>query len=66
VCALGKIVGLYQDSGGLHGFLYSGGIYTTLNDPAAFPGTTAASGINNLGQIVGNFGNGSGVHAGAP
>jgi hypothetical protein len=36
-----------------NGYLYSGGVYT----PISFPGaaTTAAQGINNLGQIVGNY-----------
>src|SRR5205823_307133 len=36
-----------------HGFLYSGGIYTTLDVPMAV--TTAAWGINNAGQIVGAY-----------
>jgi len=31
----GQIVGRYQDPGGLHGFLYSGGNYVTLDDPVA-------------------------------
>jgi len=49
----GQIVGLYTDPclcGG-HGFLYSGGIYTTLDIPGYI--NTQAYGINNLGQIVG-------------
>ena len=28
-----QIVGYYQNASGVHGFLYSGGTYTTLNDP---------------------------------
>ena len=37
----GQVVGYYLDyiGGGIHGFLYSGGTYTTLDDPA--PGQTA-------------------------
>ena len=50
----GEIVGLYADSSGYHGFLYSGGKYTTLNVPLA--PYTYAYGINNKGQIVGLFG----------
>src|SRR5437867_857877 len=53
----------YQNpSGKLHGFLLSGGVYTTLDDP--FVGTigTVARGINDTGEIVGYFGNASGDH----
>jgi probable HAF family extracellular repeat protein len=52
------IVGYYTS--GLsdnHGFLYSGGVYTTLDDPAG--SQTAAQGINDAGQIVGFYGNGN-------
>jgi hypothetical protein len=35
------------------GFLYSGGVFTTINNPAALPGSTSLSGINDAGQIVG-------------
>ena len=31
----GQIVGEYSDGSGIHGFLLSGGTYTTLNDPLA-------------------------------
>src|SRR5437660_12842098 len=55
----GQIVGWYEDgSGGLHSFLYSGGIYTTLDDPLATSGPNAgteADGINGAGQIVGHY-----------
>src|ERR1700756_234005 len=30
--------------------------YTTINDPAAGPGSTILSGINDVGQIVGSYG----------
>ncbi len=47
----GQIVGGYDFA---HGFLYSGGTYTTFDDGTA--GTTAW-GINDLGQIIGQFTN---------
>jgi probable HAF family extracellular repeat protein len=60
----GKIVGYYEDNktldvtngprGNYHGFLYSNGHYTTLNDPLS-PGGTFATGINDHGQIVGYY-----------
>src|SRR5207302_313960 len=34
-----------------HGYVYSGGSYTTLDDPLA-SGATQANGINNFGTIV--------------
>ena len=55
-------MGDYVDSGGTsHGFLYSGGTYTTLTDPFAISGDpnhtngTVAFGINDAGQIVGYY-----------
>jgi len=51
---VGQIVGQYSDLGGTHGFLLSGGIYTTLDDPLGTHGTVA-TGINNAGQIVGTY-----------
>ena len=51
----GQIVGFYVDSSGAtHGFLYSGGTYTTLDDPLG-TGGTFAQGINDQGQIVGYY-----------
>ncbi|MHB1938508.1 MAG: hypothetical protein ACYCOR_18270 [Acidobacteriaceae bacterium] len=51
----GDIVGLYTDSSGNdHGFLYSNGAYTTIDDPNGALGTQAF-GINNNGQIVGIY-----------
>jgi probable HAF family extracellular repeat protein len=52
----------YQSGGQIVG---SGGTYTALDDPLAFPGSfqgTNAQGINDSGQIVGFFINGSGYH----
>jgi probable HAF family extracellular repeat protein len=44
--AAGQIVGNYNDSsGGLHGFLYSGGVYTTIDAPLGAQGTVVY-GIN--------------------
>jgi probable HAF family extracellular repeat protein len=43
-----------QDATGRHGFLLSGGTYTTLDLPLATMGTFA-TGINALGQIVGFY-----------
>jgi probable HAF family extracellular repeat protein len=56
-----QIVGRYQDATGVHGFLESGGTYTTLDDPLA-TGGTVAFGINASGQIVGNYTNATGNH----
>jgi probable HAF family extracellular repeat protein len=57
--AAGQVVGSYVDgSGALHGFLYTAGNYTTLDDPSASglpPPWTWATGINSSGQIVRNY-----------
>jgi probable HAF family extracellular repeat protein len=53
---LGQIVG----SSGSFGFLYSGGVYTTLNVTGATG--TQAYGINNSGNIVGSYSDGNGTH----
>ncbi len=55
----GQIVGDYYNSAGLHGFLYSNGVYTTI-DAVGVPqtnvgGGTSPSGINEAGQIVGYY-----------
>ena len=58
----GQIVGVYFDSSGAqHGFLDSGGTYTTLNDPVSGAYDTVATGINDAGQIVGNYTDSSGT-----
>ncbi len=50
----GQIVGNFWDETGIaRGFLYSGGVFTTIDVPGATSWGTVASGINNLGQIVG-------------
>jgi probable HAF family extracellular repeat protein len=52
----GNVAGYKNPTPGLsdHGFLYSGGVYTAINDPSATIGTFAQS-INNKGQIVGFY-----------
>src|SRR5882762_11699694 len=53
---LGQIVGGYVlPDGTRHGFLYSGGVFTTIDDPNTTTLTSEALGINNSGQIVGAF-----------
>jgi probable HAF family extracellular repeat protein len=67
-----QIVGFYIDATGFHGFLESGGTYTTIEDPLATHGPdpntggTFANGINNAGQIVGGYRNASGEHGFLP
>ncbi len=56
----GQVVGYYVDvAGRTHGFLYSGGTFTTLtiNIPGVAIINSQATGINNLGQIVGTYDN---------
>jgi hypothetical protein len=46
----GQIVGVYTDSNDItHGFLLSGGIYTTIDDPLGTPPNANAKGINDAG-----------------
>jgi uncharacterized membrane protein len=49
----GQIVGSYYADGRYHGFLLSGGRYTTLDLPGSV--NTLAFGINNAGQVVGRY-----------
>lgn len=55
--ARGEIVGSFVDSSGTsHGFFRSmGGTYSTLDVPASFGPNTVARGINDVGQVVGNY-----------
>ena len=51
-----NIVGTYLDgSGGEHGFLLSQGVYTTIDIDQSGAQATDARGLNNAGQIVGNW-----------
>jgi uncharacterized membrane protein len=59
----GLIVGYYLSFNGTpaHGFIYNGSTYTTINDPNATYGTSV-QGINDLGQLVGSYGDSTGTH----
>jgi probable HAF family extracellular repeat protein len=60
---IGQIVGQYRNTSmGSSGFLYSGGVFTAINDPfAKSPGTTTANAINDSGVIVGTYTDNSNV-----
>src|SRR5207247_9450625 len=50
----GQVVGIYTDQNGQdHGFELSGGIFTTIEPAGAT--FSELNGINNLGDIVGDF-----------
>ena len=51
-----QVVGIYRSTFGSHdqGFLYQNGTYTTISDPNGAEGTEAF-GINNSGEIVGQY-----------
>ena len=65
----GQVAGYFIDAAGsTHGFVYTGGTWTTLDDPNASDcltsgasgvstatTTTVATGINDSGQVVGNY-----------
>ena len=51
--AKAQVVGIYDDNSGFHGFLYSGGTYTTLNVPGG--ADTRPVSINDSGQVVGRY-----------
>jgi len=51
---LGQVVGTYVDSSGVgHGYVWSGGKFTTLNVPFAGATGTFPQGINNSDEVVG-------------
>ena len=50
----GNIVGSYEDSAGIHGFIDVSGIFTTIDDPAGVGGTVVY-GINDSNDIVGRY-----------
>jgi probable HAF family extracellular repeat protein len=53
-----------MDSSGVsHGFLYSNGHYTTIDDPLGTEGTFASA-INDKGQIVGEYVDSNGAYHG--
>src|SRR5262249_37197692 len=65
----GQIVGAFNPKLGVggpivppptHGFVYSNGVFSLFDNP--YGASTTARDINNAGQIVGYFENGSGAH----
>jgi probable HAF family extracellular repeat protein len=57
----GQIVGNYRDASNVqHGYLYSGGTFTTIDDPSGVAGSTVVAAINDAGQVVGNYSDSSG------
>ena len=58
--AAGQMVGVFVDAAGGHGFVDTGGVFTTIDVPGA--SSTAAFGINDMGQIVGFFADATGGH----
>ena len=60
----GQVVGWFNDAVGSHGFIETAGSYVTLDDPLAKAGTTRAAGLNDFGQVVGTYGDSSGIQHG--
>jgi len=53
---LDQVVGAYTDAmGHVHGFIYTNGVFTTVNVPFPLGPDTIVNGINNFGDIVGFF-----------
>lgn len=50
----GQIVGDYYSNSGLHGFIDTDGVITTIDAPGA-SGGTVVTGINDIGQIAGYY-----------
>ena len=59
----GDIVGSYTIDGIMHGFLDQGGIFSVLDVPGS--SSTVINGINDLGQVVGYYGDAGGNTIGA-
>ncbi len=59
---MGQIVGDYTADNALHGYVFTGGTYISLDHPGAV--NTSVSGINNAGQIVGSYMDTNGVYHG--
>jgi probable HAF family extracellular repeat protein len=63
----GEIVGYFHEvvnnQGEDHGFIFSHGVLSILDDPLAYQGgSTYATGINDKGQVVGYYQNETGIH----
>src|SRR5207245_933989 len=51
----GEVAGTYEDSNGVyHGFTYSNGVLSTINDPGGNSFTTV-TGVNASGELVGSY-----------
>jgi hypothetical protein len=61
--ASGQIVGAYNVGNIVEGFIDNNGTFTTVSDPSG-PNYTDPQGLNDLGQIVGFYIDGSGVQQG--
>ncbi len=59
----GVVVG-YSFTNVYSGFIWNQGVVTTLTDPKASTGGTSATAINNLGDVVGYYGNAAGKTVG--
>jgi probable HAF family extracellular repeat protein len=54
--ARGQVSGVFVDSdGGSHGYVWDSGVFAQVDVPAGLPGTTAVFGLNDVGQLVGNY-----------
>lgn len=51
----GDAAGYYRDVIFAHGFVYSGGTFTVIENPNAQQGGTRVVGINDSGTVIGNF-----------
>jgi probable HAF family extracellular repeat protein len=60
------VLGLFVSPRTIHAdaFLDIDGVFSVIDVPGSLPGSTVATGINNLGQIVGWFSNSSGTSLG--
>lgn len=57
----GEVVGSYEDEHGSHGFLWTRGVFKTIDVPFAGAHDTGALGINSLGLVVGGYTGGDGL-----
>jgi uncharacterized membrane protein len=60
----GQIVGFYNDSTGMHGFVDDNGRFDAINVPIPGAIGTELDGVNHRGQIVGNYTTSGGLEHG--
>jgi uncharacterized membrane protein len=58
----GQIVGFYNDSTGMHGFVDDNGRFDAINVPIPGAIGTELDGVNDRGQIVGAYVDAGGIH----